>query len=119
MGPRATSTRSSAARRGKSDIPRPPRSLGNGEPEYVGVTIHRLNPGIDAGEIFAVAHPQVDRDEAEDTLFAKCVRKGWSQYEGAGHREYRSVERTISSEYRTEKLLKVGLLRRFADGRDH
>lgn len=105
--------------------------LHNGEPEWVGVTIHRLTPGIDAGPILATAQPAVAADDGEDSLFAKCVEVGCEHFikaireeaEGVARvvpqqlekgREYKSVERTVTAERRAEKLLREGLLARYA-----
>lgn len=106
--------------------------LHNGEPEWVGVTIHRLTPGIDAGPILATARPIIAADDGEDSLFAKCVQVGCEHFitaireeaEGVAEvmpqqlekgREYRSVERTVTAERRAEKQLREGLLARYAE----
>lgn len=99
--------------------------LHNGEPEHVGVTVHRLEPGIDSGPILATARPAIAPDDTEDTLFAKCVALGAdlmceqavkefagtatpvTQALAEGH-EYRSVDRTLASERRTARLLRGG-----------
>lgn len=105
--------------------------LHNGEPEWVGVTIHRLTPGIDAGPILATARPAIAADDGEDSLFAKCVQVGCEDFitaireeaEGVAEvmpqelekgREYKSVERTVTAERRVEKRLREGLLARYA-----
>lgn len=105
--------------------------LHNGEPEYVGVTVHRLEPGVDSGPILATARPDIRPDDTEDTLFAKCVKLGADllceqivrEYAGTSApetqdlslgREYRSVDRTVASERRAARAIKDGLLRRAA-----
>lgn len=103
--------------------------LHNGEPEYVGVTVHRLEPGIDSGPILATAKPAMTVGDTEATLFAKSVRLGADllceeivkEYRGTSTpivqdldrgKEYKSVDRTLASERRTAKALRQGLLRR-------
>ncbi len=105
-------------------------ALYNAEPEHVGVTIHRLNSGLDAGAIFATAKPAFSPDDTEDSLFAKCVSIGTPLFEkairdeAAGNaaampqnldtgREYRSIERTLWSELIAEKNIGNGLIRDF------
>ncbi len=102
--------------------------LHNAEPEYVGVTVHRVDPGIDSGDILATARPLIAADDSVDILFAKAVRAGLplliqaarDEYRGcsnpkkqdlAAGREYRSVERTLAAERKVARLLKAGLLR--------
>jgi hypothetical protein len=101
------------------------------EPEWVGVTIHRIDPGIDSGPILATAKPEIKADDSEDTLFAKCVKVGCQHYVEAiravangtaketpqdlteGH-EYRFVDRTVAADKKVERLLREGLLARYA-----
>lgn len=101
--------------------------LHNGEPQNLGVTIHRLDAGIDSGAILARGKPKIEPGDNEDRLFAKAVQLGAEllcrairrEAEGSARplpqelhlgREYQSVERTIAAELRTRKLLKKGLL---------
>lgn len=102
-------------------------ALHNGEPDFVGVTVHRVDAGVDSGEILARGKPAIDLGDDEDRLFAKAVRLGADllvnairremagtaqpvrQNLGAG-REYRSVDRTLAAERRMRKLLKSKLL---------
>ena len=51
-------------------------ALYNREPQYVGVTIHLLSSGIDAGPIVYSARPPIDPDDNEMTLFAKMYGLG-------------------------------------------
>lgn len=101
--------------------------LHNGEPEHVGVTVHRLEAGLDSGPILARGRPRIEPSDDEDRLFAKSVKLGADllcnaiSREAAGlarpitqeldkGREYRSVERSVSAEKRTRKLLRGGLI---------
>ena len=102
-------------------------ALHNGEPEYVGVTVHRLDAGVDSGPILARGKPAIDPADDEDVLFAKSVKLGADllcrairrEMDGnarplpqdlASGREYRSVDRGVAAELRTRRLLKRGLL---------
>lgn len=102
-------------------------ALHNAEPEWVGVTIHELDEGTDSGPIIDIGRPDIEPDDDEDSLFAKCVVLGAGLYvealrnalEGTssgrpqsledGH-NYLSVLRTIRAELRVRRLLKSGLL---------
>lgn len=107
--------------------------LHDGRPDMVGVTIHRVDPGIDSGPILHVARPTIAADDDEHTLFAKAVEVGTplliaaarEEFEGSSNaveqdlsagREFRSVERTVGAERQVGNLLAQGLLRRFAEG---
>jgi methionyl-tRNA formyltransferase len=107
--------------------------LHNEEPEWVGVTIHELTAGIDAGPILATGRPEIEADDDEDALFAKAVQVGTELFvreirkvvEGKADsvpqdleagREYRFVDRTATAERRVRALLEAGLLRRFVPG---
>jgi methionyl-tRNA formyltransferase len=102
--------------------------LHNGEPEHVGVTVHRLVQGVDAGPILARGRPRISSSDDEDTLFAKSVILGVDllcsairrEAEGASlpmiqvleeGLEYRSVMRTVRAEQRTRQKLRAGLLK--------
>jgi methionyl-tRNA formyltransferase len=102
--------------------------LHNAEPEWIGVTIHELTEGVDAGPILQVGRPKITDDDDEDSLFAKCVILGTELYVSAVRavasgdtasrpqdigegREYRFVDRTIWAELRVRRLLARGLLR--------
>jgi methionyl-tRNA formyltransferase len=104
-------------------------ALHNEEPEWVGVTIHALDAGLDSGPIYATGRPELAPDDDEDSLFCKCVRVGTPLYietvravangtarpapqELASGREYRFADRTVRAERRVERLLREGLLRR-------
>jgi methionyl-tRNA formyltransferase len=101
--------------------------LHNAEPEWVGVTIHQLDEGIDSGPIERIGRPQIEATDDEATLFAKCVAVGADLYvdvlrdalEGRASgepqqletgRNYLRVERTLLAELRTRRLLRNGLL---------
>lgn len=103
--------------------------LYNGEPEWIGVTVHVLDEGIDSGPIISTGRPEIDAGDDEDRLFAKCTRVGadlyaeairrvmagearWTPQDLAAGRQYRLVERTVFAERRVERLLRSGLLSR-------
>jgi methionyl-tRNA formyltransferase len=108
--------------------------LHNEEPEWVGVTIHTLDEGIDSGSILATATPLIEANDNEDSLFAKCVIVGTNEFVTAiravadgtvdeipqdleAGREYLFVDRTVVADRKVEKLLRQGLLDRFAAGK--
>ncbi len=105
--------------------------LHNQEPEWVGVTIHALDEGIDSGPIILTGRPQLAPPDDEDSLFAKCVIVGARLYVeairrvAAGNgsfvpqrleqgRQYRFADRTVAAEIRVKRLLSRGLLADFA-----
>jgi hypothetical protein len=105
--------------------------LYNEEPEWVGVTVHVLDEGIDSGPVIFTGRPQIEADDDEDRLFAKCTAVGASLYveairgvmagtvraipqERAAGRLYKFVDRTLGAERRVKRLVKDGLLARFA-----
>ncbi len=48
----------------------------NDEPEYVGVTIHRIDPGIDSGEIIHQGRPDIVADDMPHTVGCKTILVG-------------------------------------------
>ena len=101
--------------------------LHNEEPEWVGVTIHQLDEGIDSGPILHVGRPAIEPNDDDASLFAKCIAVGAPLYvqairdalAGRLHgesqrleegRNYLGVERTIGAELRVRRLLRRGLL---------
>lgn len=48
----------------------------NEEPEYVGATIHLLNPGIDSGPILRHARPTITPDDRPHTIGCKTIEAG-------------------------------------------
>ncbi len=48
----------------------------NDEPEYVGATIHLIDPGIDSGAIFAHARPTISADDRPHTIGCKAIQAG-------------------------------------------
>jgi hypothetical protein len=102
-------------------------ALHNGDPDNVGVTVHRLDAGVDSGAILARGKPSIEPEDDENRLFAKGVKLGaellcraikrevaetsrpMPQRLELG-REYRSVERTLGAELRTREQLKRNLL---------
>ncbi len=106
-------------------------ALHNSEPEWIGVTLHVLDAGVDAGPILGNARPNIEANDDEGTLFAKCVKVGAKLYVDViqslfagsaapqtqrldGGREYRFVDRTVAAERRVERLLRDGLLARMS-----
>jgi folate-dependent phosphoribosylglycinamide formyltransferase PurN len=100
----------------------------NQQPEHLGVTVHRLDAGIDSGAILARGRPDISAEDNEHTVFAKAVRLGADllcnavkrEHSGAVRpipqalsegREYRSVERTVRAEAKVKRLLRRGILK--------
>jgi folate-dependent phosphoribosylglycinamide formyltransferase PurN len=100
----------------------------NKEPEFLGVTLHRLDPGVDSGAILARGRSALSGTENEHTVFARAVVMGADllcnairrEYRDEARpitqtlsegREYRSVERTFIAEAKVRRLLKQGILR--------
>lgn len=54
--------------------------LANGEPGFIGSTIHILDPGIDSGDIVASARVNVEAFDTAGTLVCKAVAIGHSLY---------------------------------------
>ena len=48
----------------------------NGEPEYIGVTVHHINRGIDTGDIICQTKPFLDESDDLNTLFLKVIAEG-------------------------------------------
>jgi methionyl-tRNA formyltransferase len=105
--------------------------LYNREPEWIGITVHVLDEGIDSGPVIFTGRPSIDPNDDEDSLFAKCVTSGADLYAEAirqiatgtvrftpqqleSGRQYRFVDRTVAAERRVKRLLKSGLLARIA-----
>lgn len=105
--------------------------LHNEEPEWVGVTVHRLDEGIDSGAIISTAKPEICVEDDEDSLFAKCVILGCRDFVNAffavsdgtvqetpqdldAGREYRFVDRTVAADKKVERLLREGMFASFA-----
>ena len=108
-------------------------ALHNEEPEWVGVTVHWLDEGLDSGPIVRTGRPVIAGDDDEDSLFCKCVILGAQLYVEAIRevaaggrryppqdlrqgREYRFAERTVAAERRVRRLLRQGLLHRVREG---
>ncbi len=51
-------------------------ALFNGEPEYIGATVHYVSEGIDDGRIIYQGRPDVSNDDNPETLYAKVVKLG-------------------------------------------
>jgi len=46
------------------------------EPEYVGATIHLINPGVDTGAILRHARPRIKADDTPHTIGNRAIRAG-------------------------------------------
>ena len=55
-------------------------ALYNGEPDQVGCTLHRIDPGIDTGSLIAHIRPEVKEGDDELTLFWRAVRDSADVY---------------------------------------
>lgn len=47
-----------------------------GLPEYVGVTIHHIDPGIDSGDLIITARPELEPTDSYETIDVKTFRLG-------------------------------------------
>lgn len=105
--------------------------LHNEEPEWVGVTIHHLDEGIDTGPILRTGKPEFAADDDDLSLFAKCVEVGAGLYIDvlrdalAGvyngqpqaledGNSYRGVDRTVRASLKVKKLIADGLISDYA-----
>lgn len=50
--------------------------LVNSEPEYIGVTLHYINPGIDTGDIIYQTRPMLDKKDDLNSIFLKLIAEG-------------------------------------------
>lgn len=50
--------------------------LVNGEPEYIGVTVHHINPGIDTGDIICQTKPVLEKNDDLNAIFLKIICEG-------------------------------------------
>jgi len=48
----------------------------NREPEYIGVTVHHVNEGIDTGDIIYQTKPLLKRDDDLNSIFLKVIAEG-------------------------------------------
>jgi methionyl-tRNA formyltransferase len=106
--------------------------LYNGEPEWVGITVHRVDSGIDAGPILAQHRPGIDRDDDVASLVDKCLRVGYGAMADvverlstedvpgipqqlADGRNYTASELTPETRAELESRLAAGYLPRYLD----
>ncbi|GAA4001166.1 formyl transferase [Sphingomonas humi] len=99
----------------------------NREPQYLGSTVHLLDPGIDSGAILARGRAAIEPVETVHSLFGKAVAVGAELlcravgrvHDGLAEpqpqdlsqgREYRSVERSWAAERRVKQLIAGGIL---------
>lgn len=50
--------------------------LVNREPEYIGVTVHHVNAGIDTGDIIYQTRPLLEKDDDLNSIFLKVIAEG-------------------------------------------
>jgi hypothetical protein len=50
--------------------------LVNREPEYIGVTVHHVNAGIDTGDIIYQTRPCLEKDDDLNSIFLKVIAEG-------------------------------------------
>lgn len=48
----------------------------NREPEYIGVTVHHVNAGIDTGDIIYQTRPRLENDDDLNSIFLKVIAEG-------------------------------------------
>jgi methionyl-tRNA formyltransferase len=48
----------------------------NNEPEYIGATVHHVDPGIDTGDVIYQTRPVLDETDDLNTIFLKVVAEG-------------------------------------------
>ncbi len=48
----------------------------NSEPEYIGVTVHHVNAGIDSGDIICQTKPLLERNDDLNSIFLKVIAEG-------------------------------------------
>ena len=104
-------------------------ALHNADMDYMGVTVHRLDAGVDTGAILARGRPEMNVGDREATLWAKATRLGAEllcaairrDFAGTSKpikqnlslgREYRSVDRSIAAELKLHRMLSRGLIER-------
>ena len=46
------------------------------EPEYIGVTVHHVNAGIDTGDIIYQTKPLLEKDDDLNSIFLKVIAEG-------------------------------------------
>src|SRR5437773_2727717 len=102
-------------------------ALYNGEPDQVGCTLHRIDPGIDTGKLVAHIRPEVRECDEELRLFWRAVRDSAEVYvqmlerlergEALGEPQaekgtlYQVKQRGWREERRLAAQMKAGLLR--------
>ena len=108
--------------------------LHNEELHMLGATVHECVAIIDGGRILARRQAELARDDGVFEVFARCVRTGTDLYVevlrqldrgtlepppqgGASGREYRAAMRGPRAELRVRRLIRGGLVRRFAEER--
>jgi methionyl-tRNA formyltransferase len=105
--------------------------LHNREPHMLGATVHECTRDIDGGRIFAIGRPRVEADDCMHAIYARCVTVAAELYidvvtrmqagdvTGAPQdlsigREYRAHMHGLRAELTVRRLLKDGLIRRYA-----
>ncbi len=54
--------------------------LANGEPQFIGVTIHELDPGIDSGRVILTEQTSVEAGDSAADLVWKTIEQGFGLY---------------------------------------
>ena len=103
--------------------------IAEGEPRWIGATVHECTETVDGGPIFAVEAADLDPNDGLHEVFARAVLKGANLYVDAVNahlagtsddlpqdlsvgREYRGHMRTLGPELRARWRLRRGLLHR-------
>ncbi len=107
----------------------------NAEPEYIGVTVHRIDPGIDTGDIIFQARPALDPKDDLNSIFLKVIAEGvelaadaierfeaaaarlYPQASEAG-RLYLSKDFSANAARRCLALLEEGIIGRYLAGKE-
>jgi Formyl transferase len=103
----------------------------NGEPEYIGGTVHHVNPGIDTGDVIYQTRPVLTDNDDLNSIFLKVVSEGvelvaralgeirdsgtvgsWRQPENTG-RLYRTKDLTADAARTCLSNLENGIIRKY------
>ncbi|MEC4675673.1 MAG: formyl transferase [Nitrospirota bacterium] len=108
----------------------------NNEPEYIGVTLHHINPGIDTGDIIYQTRPLLEGRDDLNTIFLKVISEGMELAvkaieelsETGGIKSYRQPPDTgllyLSKDFNADAArlclanLQSGIIRRYNSGKE-